>query len=238
MNQQIMILTAAEAAVFSERAATEGAHVTLPHPPGSALLGWAAAQGRYSNYQDAFSIFHSGKVRFSNALPLTEKGDAAYPVPELLMRKKEDTAGLDKGVRLDFGRLEIGRPVQPPKQDGDRPQREPLRKFFVTSGGEIWKPEIGSRLRTATELGSASTGRLFGYSHLQPGAAARKQRYAFSIEADGLSDEDWAACCRPSRARPCGLAARPALPMAAPMNACAQTRRRSNCGPAGRMSRS
>ena len=70
MRRMLLILTPTERAAFSARAATEGDHQTLNYIPGAALLGWAAAR-LYDDMEDPFCVFHSGAVRFSNALPLT-----------------------------------------------------------------------------------------------------------------------------------------------------------------------
>lgn len=186
MRRARLVLTANEPAIFSARAATEGQHDTLLHPTGAALLGWAAGGGRYDRFDDAFAVFHSGLVRFSNALPLTPSGCVAYPVPKILARRKGDSVGesgqLDAAVTVGFDPDE--------REQGRKVQREGLAGFFVTSTGATLKPATGSRLRTAIGQGRAAEGQLFGYKHLDPREAPR---YAATVEADADAklDKDW-----------------------------------------------
>lgn len=185
----LLNLTPREPAVFSERAATEGAHRTLSCPTGSALLGWAAAR-LYSDFNDPFSIFHSGKVRFSNAYPLV--GDKiAWPVPRLLMEKKHERGGIENESRLKANQLVVGRPRERP--DGgaeDAPQYQALKGYFVSADGEVIKPQFSGRLRTATEDGRAKKGQLFGFQHIDPG---KIRCYRAMIEADdgAIDDAEW-----------------------------------------------
>ena len=194
-RRALLILTAHEAAIFSARAATEGHHQTLPHPTGAALLGWAAGGGRYMEFEDPYTVFHSGLVRFSNALPLTGSGCVAYPVPQILTEPKTGVGGSGKDAaemrRLNPAVVTVG--FDPDERDAyDRKvQREALKRLFVTADGEVLTPRTGSRLRTATEKGRAAEGQLFGYTHLDPG---NSQRYAATIEAESgaiAKDKDW-----------------------------------------------
>jgi CRISPR-associated protein Csx10 len=214
MKRALLILTATEPAVFSERAATEGGHRTLPHPTGSALLGWAASAGRYKDLLGkAFDIFHSGRVRFSNALPLTldppqtsgtgnwsSANVPAYPMPQLLMEPKHLRGG-SKGGKLVADVVRVGRTKS--SNEPNQQQYEPLSKsLFVTAGGDIIEPGLGSRLRTATHEGRAAEGQLFGYMHIEPHSRPSKHRvpppgpmrYAATIEAvdeDVLGTDEW-----------------------------------------------
>lgn len=57
--------------IINQKAATEGPNKTLDFIPGSNFLGIAAAN--YKEFgEDAMEIFHSGKVRFGDAHPVTE----------------------------------------------------------------------------------------------------------------------------------------------------------------------
>lgn len=190
MKRLVLQLTATERAVFSRRAATEGEHQTLPCPTGAALLGWAANRGRYTRFQDPYTVFHSGKTRFSNALPLSESGLVAWPVPQILMEAKHGGHS-SKGRMLDAATLTIGRDNDNPA-DGRIVQREPLKGFFISRTGEVVKATVGGRLRTAIRRGRAADGQLFGYQHIEPGGTSR---YVATIEADDLSDRDWHLLC-------------------------------------------
>ncbi len=190
MKTLTLLLQSSERAVFFERSATEGAHKTRLHPPGAALLGWAARD--YASFKDSFAVFHSGRVRFSDALPLNSKGAVLYPMPQLLMEEKHNRGGIQKSKdRPGEGTLQktkvfVGRPV--PAANGEAVQYDSVGKaMYVSAGGTTFKPEPGSRLRTATEDGRAKKGSLFGYAHIEAGTC-----YAATIEADdGVDDDDF-----------------------------------------------
>ncbi|MFI4996048.1 MAG: hypothetical protein ACHQAQ_09725 [Hyphomicrobiales bacterium] len=160
------------------------------------MLGWTAAQGRYGRFAKAgkaYDVFHSGKVRFSNALPLTPSGHAAYPVPQLLMEPKHRPADPDRET-LDPERVRVGRPTARRSASGnaDANEQYEVLKNFVTLDGRIVKIRPSSRLRTAVRRGRAAEGQLFGYQHIEP---AEDRRYVASIEAEDniLGEEQWEA---------------------------------------------
>src|SRR5579871_1356790 len=179
MRRALVTLTAEEAAVFSARAATVGAHLSLPAPPGAALLGWAAAH--YSLFAgDAFAIFHSGRVRFSNAYPVAG-GEIAWPIPRLLLEKKHEKGGVENGY-LVREKLIVGHPERRRGDVGARPpQFEPLEALFITASNRVVKPQFGARLRTATKAGRAAQGQLFGFQLIDP---SNVSLYRAVIEAD------------------------------------------------------
>jgi hypothetical protein len=182
MRRALLVLTATEAAVFSERGATEGEHRTLAHPTGAALLGWAARSYETFNEADRFTVFHSGAVRFSNAMPITDDGKVAFPAPRLLTEHKHARGGIFAD-NLVLGALRVGRK---PRDDD---QWESInRDLFVTGDGEVVDPDLAGRLRTATLGGAAAEGQLFGYQLISP---TKSPRYAATLEADDLSDEAW-----------------------------------------------
>ncbi|MGH7109003.1 MAG: hypothetical protein ACREFK_01110 [Stellaceae bacterium] len=178
-----LVLMSCERAIFTERAATEGIHPSLACPPGSVLLGWAAAQGPYQAFLDPFAVFHSGRVRFSNAVPLLGDGTPTYPMPHILVEPKHARGGI-AGDRLAPDKLRIWHPDDGVQYDAvDNKGRR-----FVAADGRVVEPQFGDRLRTATRSGRAAPGQLFGYTHLEPG-----HRFAATIEADpgAIGDEDW-----------------------------------------------
>lgn len=121
-------LVQTQRAIFSARAATEGLHKTTATPTGAALLGWLAAQGGYASFDDPFTVFHSGKVRFGTALPLLPDGAAAIPTPKLLMQPKNQV-----------GALRVGRP-QPTQDPRDFIQYEEVEEPFVAPDGRFVSP--------------------------------------------------------------------------------------------------
>ena len=183
-----LVLMQNRPAVFSRSAATEGAHATLGAPTGSALLGWAAAVAGYEKFGDPFKVFHSGAVRFGNAVPVGPDGTACVPMPKLLMAPKHESEG---GV-TDDGRIgdtvRIGRP-QGKRRDGAPVQYEALDAPFVTETGWVKRPTRGQRLRTATKNGRAAEGQLFGYEHL---SGQDRPVFESVLERDlCISEEDW-----------------------------------------------
>lgn len=175
-------------AIFSARAATEGAHATAAAPTGSALLGWAAA--RYREFDDPFAAFHGG-VRFGAAVPVGPDGEACAPMPKLFMAPKHERAGGIGEDRRIGATVRVGHPK--PKNNGDDPVQyaEIGKAPFVARTGYAVNPARGQRLRTATTDGRAAEGQLFGYQHL---AAENRREFVAALEREGdsVSDNDWA----------------------------------------------
>jgi len=185
MMKQALHITLQEDCVFSARSATEGGHASLDHIPGSVLLG-AAASRLYTRLGGrAFDVFHSGRLRFGDGLPLAANGAVAWPVP--LSWHHDKTAEVkeaDGRLRAEavanfqyFDRLSGDRPLQP-KQ---------MREGYVTACGSWLKPHRDFRLKTAIdpETGRAAEGQLFGYDALHRG-----QAFLASIEAAPDFDAD------------------------------------------------
>lgn len=177
----LLILTANEAAIYPKRAASEGRLESLAHPTGSTLLGWAALA--YESFKDPWAVFHSGRVRFSDALPLTAEGEPSYPVPKILMQPKHGSAAVN-GQGCLSKVVRVGRP------NGPAVQHEALKDgCFVTAGLRVVSPVFDARLRTATENGRAAVGQLFGYQFIRSGSGLR---YAATIVADhDIAEGDW-----------------------------------------------
>lgn len=200
-------ITLLDDAVFSRSNATAGAHDTLSHIPGSALLG-AAASRLYAalGAERAFLAFHSGKLRFGDGWPLAADGALALPAPQSLHRPKEgewlrrtpeDSRLITDRLRnfvhtsdFDDAAASAGTPPHhrpDPKQgtdhrcDEDKPQPKQLRDGYLTLDGRWVEPATRHRLKTAIDplQGRASEGQLFGYSALQAG-----QRFVAELHAD------------------------------------------------------
>jgi CRISPR-associated protein Csx10 len=197
MKRALLILTPAERAIFSARAASEGVHRGRPHPTGASLLGWAARM-LYNKLDAAraWHIFHSGAVRFSDALPVVHDGHVAFPAPKLLVSLKSGGEPVvSDGGRLVADRVWVGRKAF--KNANPTGQGDALKLAFLTDQLEVFSPPSDGRLRTATEEGRAKRQAMFGYGHLEPvltrnGAAdsATPVRYAATIEGD-LTDREW-----------------------------------------------
>ena len=183
-----VLLMQTRPAVFSRNAATEGAHATLDAPTGGALLGWAAAAGGYGNFKEPFKVFHSGAVRFGNAMPFGPDGTICVPTPKLFMAPKHDAGGGETDCKVGKG-VRIGRP-RTSGQSGATIQYEHAPGApFITPTGHVVRPARGQRLRTATRQGRAAEGMLFGYEHL---SGQDRPVFAATIERDDtVCDADW-----------------------------------------------
>ncbi len=105
--------------ILNTSGATEGELDTLTYVPGSNFLGIAARS--YDAYGDqAFTVFHSGKVRFGNAYPLTQDGRQALPCPaSWFIPKGETLASCDHILTTPEERQKVQADKQPKQLRGD-----------------------------------------------------------------------------------------------------------------------
>lgn len=169
--------------VVSERAATEGGHRCLDYIPGANLLGWSAAQ-LYSTLSrhEAWTIFHSGKVRFGNALPLTASGSVARPMPLCWHENK----GGNRAVKDDkIQATSLLNLLHCEPEAGIQPRQ--LRAGYVTERGEVVKPRRVMRMKTAIDpdQGRAANAQLFGYEAIVAGT-----RFQAILSSDDDVDSD------------------------------------------------
>ncbi|HIJ83588.1 MAG TPA: hypothetical protein HPQ00_05200, partial [Magnetococcales bacterium] len=148
----------------------------LDYIPGNMFLG-AVAKKLYSGLQEkAFEVFHSGRVRFGDGLPLTLGGHPSLPMP-LCLHGKKHSPKQDRlvGSQLHNAWAEV---------DESEPW-QPLRRGFLTLEGDWLHPQQSVTMKTAinSETGRAFEGRLFGYHGLNAG-----QRFWTSLEADDTID--------------------------------------------------
>lgn len=145
--------------VLSATAATVGGHRTLQRIRGSVLLGACAAQG----YDDpnSFDLFHSGRVRYGDALPEAEAG-VAWPMPLVLHKDKT-----------------VNDPTQPlwNLAVAERPSNAQMvqeRVGFIDAGGRRVPVATAYSMRTAVdELGRARDGFLYGLESVAAGQSFR-----------------------------------------------------------------
>jgi hypothetical protein len=182
-------LTAQNAAVFSRSAATATTHMTATYPQGANLLGWAAEQ-LYEDFDKvgiASTVFHSGKVRFSDAVRLVEVDDfdsPTFPNPAILLEPKHQG-----------GDVKLGRAIYDKcyNQDPNKKiQAEAIKGRLVTlTGTETTRPILKRRLRTATLGGVAADAQLFNYQSIMPGQTT--YRSTIECDDDSVTDDQWAA---------------------------------------------
>ena len=173
-------ITLLQPVIVSESSATTGAHRSLDYLPGSLFLGYCAAR-LYAQLpaQEAWTLFHSGAVRFADANPLTAGNELALPVPlSLHAYKGQSPYRAEYSMRLDGERVfDAAYPATP--SDTAR-QAQQLRGGYLTGSGLLLKPSQSVQMKTAIAAdGRAAQGQLYGYSALTAG-----QRFNMCIEAD------------------------------------------------------
>ncbi|WP_298128649.1 hypothetical protein [Ferrovum sp.] len=184
-HHQTLLISLIDDCVFSERAATEGAHGTLDRIPGAALLGAAASRLYASLSIDAAdAAFHSGRLRFCDGLP-ADKQLSTWPVPMCWHYAKSMKPQGDFLVPQDVHNfLHVDDiPKADPTQGNE--QAKPLREGYVSQSGRWIKPKRNYRMKTAIapETGRAADAQLFGYTALERG-----QTFIARIEADADFD--------------------------------------------------
>ena len=169
--------------VFSKSSATEGGHSSLNYIPGAALLGYCASQIYNDLNLDAFNVFHSGKVKFSNAYPLSSDNNTTIPVPFSWHRPKNSDFH-EKDVLLVNNIYNL---IHDSK-DIDKSQREKgiqpkqIREGFFSINGKYTSPPSRYRIKTAIDRdkgGRSKDEQLFGYESLFAGS-----KWYFSITFD------------------------------------------------------
>lgn len=180
MKIQYFKVTLLEEVVISERAATEGGHRSLSYLPGSTFLGAVAAHLYQALGENAYTVFHSGKVRFSHALPLSKEAQLTYPMPLCCYKKKGQPCPPPKNGEITLKNYQHSK--HPDKKDIP----EQMRDCFVSLGAKQEenrftqiKPEFRMKTAIDRDLGIAREQQLFGYRSLPTG-----QEFVFCLEAD------------------------------------------------------
>jgi hypothetical protein len=175
-----------EEVVISQRAATEGGHESLDSLPGAVFLGAVATHlydkllknenSEDAELNNAYTVFHSGKVRFGNALPLSKDDQLSYPRPLCWYKDKNKS---DDHIKTEWRNYQHG-------EYSNTIQAEQVRKHYISLGAIKPKnrlTQVQSRFRMKTainpDIGTAREGQLFGYSSLLEG-----QEFVFVLEAD------------------------------------------------------
>ena len=185
MKRHAYTLTLLDDTIISRSAATLGGHQSLDYIPGQTLLGACAATLYGKSGADSYTLFHSGKLRFGNALPLVGK-QPAHPVPMCWHENKAAPALEDAqpdethpdAVRLDGSKIwNLSRHGALP----DAAQPKQLRNGYLDACGHVHKPRLTLRMKTAINPADrrAANGQLFGYQ-----AIPRGSRFGGWIEAD------------------------------------------------------
>ncbi len=175
MRVQAFKVTLLEDVIISQRAATEGGHGSLDYLSGATLSGAMAARLYAQLKEEAYTVFHSGKVRFGNALPLSQDGQLTYPTPLCWYKKKHESRSSKMEVR-NYQHAKYSKTIVP----------EQIRGGYVSFNysdeqNRFTKVAQQIRLKTAIDAdkGVASDSQLFAYNSLPEG-----QQFVFYLEAD------------------------------------------------------
>lgn len=189
MKYAVFEIALEQPVIISRQAASAGAHQSLDYIPGAALLGLAASR-LYAELApaQAWTLFHSGRVRFGDGLPRHESGETGWPMPISLHHYKGEDPAADAFLQADrlfdpalFVAARERQPVQ-------------LRGGYTTASGRRLRPEHIQVLKTAIDrdTGMAAESQLFGYSALAAG-----QCFRFELRADAEVAADlWQQLCQ------------------------------------------
>lgn len=157
-------------AVISERAATAGGHASLDYVPGSVLLGVAASRLYADLGDEAWTVFHTGRVRFGAARP-DVSGMAAMPMPLAWHHEKgQPFTKQSSGAALLIGE-QLTNLAQASYQQLEGRQFKQVRDGYVSPYGHWITPLKRVRMKTAIdpEHGRAADAQLFGYEAIAAG---------------------------------------------------------------------
>ncbi len=170
MPDLVFELVLEDDAVFSASAATAGDHTGLDYIPGAAVRGAVAAALYRRLGSAARVVFHSGAVRFHDALPIAETGETGWPVP-LSFHRPKDVA--------KAGRIAATRNLHLVGMDGKQPEQ--WRGAYVTASGGVFGVDMRYVLKNSVSeaTGRVEEGGLFGHHRI-----CRGQKFALTIDID------------------------------------------------------
>jgi hypothetical protein len=167
-NQRLVIdLTPDDLAVFSRGNANQGEQLTHAGPTGASLWGWAISQ--LNGDADALKLLLSGKISFSDAVPLIDTATPAFMRPSILFAPKQPRVDAEKPFKkktFDLAELRIGMEDYIASYGKDR-QAKALKPNHISLALDcIASVSTGHRLRSAHKEGKAEDAKLFGYRHI------------------------------------------------------------------------
>lgn len=175
MHRLILKCDLLDDVVVNERGISEGGHAGLDYLPGRLFLGAAAARlYRQLSSHDAYTLFHSGRVRFGDALPYVD-ATPCWPMPLCWHEQKGLPATQEGWLQGD----RICNYQHSRFKDGIQPKQ--LRTGYVRADGYHCRISQSFRMKTALDhnTGKASEAQLFGYESIGAG-----QTFISAIEAD------------------------------------------------------
>ena len=179
MNQKLnFICTLLSDVIINQKAATEGNQTTLDFLPGNLFLGVAAGSlYEKCDPSNALLLFHSGKVRFGDAHPLSV-GQRALRIPAAwYFRKGDDDSNIYVFHGLQHGEIRDER--------GLRVQGKQMREGFMVKENEASWVKISVTKNFAIKSAYDATTRrakdaaMYGYESLAAGS-----QWGFTVELD------------------------------------------------------
>lgn len=157
-----------ENVVLNKSNNTEGFSNTLDFVSGSVFLGIVARE--YERFSESFEIFHTPKVRFSQAVPYVE-GKRAFKVPFSFYHSKGDASKVFN-AHLNPEKMQYGQVKQ--KREGYFVLQDELLCFFELGNEYHQKSAYDSQKRKSEDS------KMFGYYSLE-----RDSQWVFYVEIDG-----------------------------------------------------
>lgn len=176
MKESYYKVTLLSDVVLNSTLATEGNMSSLDYIPGSNFLGMVAGKLYPSlSADETYSIFHSGSVRFGDAL-ISSNDASSYVLPAMLFMDK-----LNKNLGTDDVYLHhLIDYSNPPSKDGSRLQLKQERGGYLFADGSVLKNiDKSFSLKSAQdrETRSSKDGAMFGFESLPQGLT-----FVFSVQ--------------------------------------------------------
>ncbi len=184
MKESYYKVTLLSDVVLNSTLATEGNMSSLDYIPGSNFLGMVASK-LYTTLSNevSYRIFHSGAVRFGDAL-ISVNELPSYAMPSMLFMDK-----LNKALGVDDVYLHhLIDSKNPPSKAGSKLQLKQERGGYLFADGSVLKSiEKSFSLKSAQnrETRSSKDGAMFGFESLNKGLT-----FLFSVQFDHELDFD------------------------------------------------
>lgn len=170
-------ITLVDHCIVSENNSTVGAHRSVDYLPGALFLGTAAKALYNKDDIDSWDLFHSGHVRFNDALP-SLNSQTLKPVPLALHHYKGESH-FNNENKQRYLRDDLFNPNLLTPEPGRQPKQ--LRGGYVGEDGLFLSPKRTATMKTAIDPsnGIAADQQLYGYQ-----AIAKGQRYHLEVHCD------------------------------------------------------
>ncbi len=163
--------------ILNSKAGTEGNNTTLEYIPGTALLGIAARE--YETFSNAsFDVFHSGKVRFSDAHPF--ENFRSFKVPASYFVKKGESL---ENAGEHFIHHQITDSQKEELRINGIQIKQQRAGYLVNQGSSLKKVDLAKDFSIKSAYNRdkrrAEDAQMFGYEFLKSGS-----EWSFYIEMD------------------------------------------------------